>query len=30
MAEKYTATEWATMEGGHTVEPLTEDSFSFI
>ena len=30
MAEKYTATEWATMEGGHTVETLTEDSFSFI
>lgn len=30
MAEKFTATEWATMEGGHTVEPLTEELFSFI
>jgi len=30
MSEKYTANEWAQMEGGHTVEPLTEEAFSFI
>ena len=30
MAEKYTATEWATMEGGHPIDTPTEEAFSFI
>ena len=30
MAEKYTATEWATMEGGHLLDTPTEEAFSFI
>jgi len=30
MAEKFTATQWAAIEGGHTVEPEKEKPFSFI
>ena len=30
MSEKYTATEWATMEGGHLLDTPTEEAFSFI
>lgn len=30
MAEKYTATEWATMEGGHLLDTPTQEPFSFI
>jgi len=29
MAEKFTAMEWATMEGGHEL-PVTEEKFSFL
>ena len=28
MSEKYTANEWATMQGGHTLE--TKKKYSFI
>jgi len=30
MAEKYTATEWATMEGGHNLDTPKQAQFSFI
>ena len=30
MAEKYTATEWATMEGGHSLDTPKQAQFSFI
>jgi hypothetical protein len=30
MADKYTATEWATMEGGHSLDTPKQAPFSFI
>ena len=30
MADKYTATEWATMEGGHSLDTPKQAQFSFI
>jgi hypothetical protein len=30
MTEKYTASEWATMEGGHSLDTPREEAFSFI
>ena len=30
MTEKFTATQWAAIEGGHTMESEVEESFSFI
>ena len=30
MTEKFTASQWAEMEGGHEVTPLKEESFSFL
>ena len=30
MTEKYTASEWATMEGGHSLGTPKEEAFSFI
>ena len=30
MTEKFTASQWAEMEGGHEVTPIKEESFSFL
>ena len=30
MTEKFTASQWAEMEGGHEVTPLKEEAFSFL
>jgi hypothetical protein len=30
MSEKYTASEWATMDGGHSLDIPKEEAFSFI
>ena len=30
MAEKFTASEWATMEGGHSIEDTSEKPFAFL
>ena len=30
MTDRYTATEWAAIEGGHTMDTSKEEAFSFI